>query len=426
MRVIQRRLLLLIAAMTTAVVAVGVPSGGAVSKLAAAPAVDRGLPTDNLNNAAGPDRSNVAWSLGAGELTGDTFSIGAPGEKWIITEVKTWNIGHLGMKFGDEFSDITLFLGDSDIAPVATGTISPGSNIDSNPNIKHTKVKYSDGSNYESQTPGSFRQLWLDDFKNLHVQIDGGQTYYFAVDGTSPSYSWFNHASNAALSGSPQDGSDDLYVGWDSSDLSTPNTCDSGAPAGGFCDGGWDKSSDINVQIYAKQKAGPPPPPGTCQSTVGATTLNGNTTVPAGKTCTLNGTTVVGNLTVNGTLVADGAHIVGNLTATGAESFALDGVNVDGNGTFTGTQNASQICSSKFNGGLTVSGSTGPVNIGGAPCGSGNTFNGNGTVSSNNAQITVSNNKFNGNLACTGNTPKPNGVKKSNTAFVKSGQCSKL
>ena len=42
-------------------------------------------------------------------------------------------------------------------------------------------------------------------------------------------------------------------MSWSKADLNTPNTCDSNGPINGFCNGGWDKSSDINVQIFASQ-----------------------------------------------------------------------------------------------------------------------------------------------------------------------------
>jgi hypothetical protein len=204
-------------------------------------ASDRGLPTDNLNNAAGADRSNVAWSFGADYVTGDTFSVGAPGESWVVTGVRTWNIGPEGVAFEDEFSDVTLYLGDGGIAPVPA-------------DVGHTAVTYADGTGYQG-TFGAFRQLWQNDFTGLAYEVEGGQTYYAAADGASATSNWFNHASNAALSGSPQDGADDHYNAWDKSDLATaPYACDSGG-SGGDCDGGWDKSSDINVQVFASQVA---------------------------------------------------------------------------------------------------------------------------------------------------------------------------
>jgi hypothetical protein len=219
------------------------------------PAVDRGLPTANLNNAAGSDRSNVAWSNGNDYISGDTFSVGSAGQTWVVSGIRTWNIGELGVAFGDQFSNDTLYLGTGAVSPVETGTVAPGSDADSNPNITHTAVTYADGSNYQGSS-GDYLQIWQNDFTHLDYVVSGGQTQFFAVDGTviGPIGYWFNHASNAALSGSPQQGADNLWVAWSKSDLSTPNYCNS-AGGTGVCDGGWDKSSDINVQVFASQVA---------------------------------------------------------------------------------------------------------------------------------------------------------------------------
>lgn len=219
----------------------------------AAPTVfTRALPTENLNNDAGSIRSNVAWSNENEYVSGDDFTIGNPGEQWVITGIRTWNIGHLGNAFGDEFSDTTLYFGTGAISEVAHDTVASGSNIGDNLNITHTPVTYANESDYQAQG-GDYRQIWQNDYTNLSIPINGGEKYYFAVDGTAANYLWFNHASNEALSGSTQDGSDGKWVAWSKSDLSTPNICDSNEPIGGTCDGGWDKSSDINVQVFATQ-----------------------------------------------------------------------------------------------------------------------------------------------------------------------------
>jgi hypothetical protein len=232
----KKRLWLLAAAVIAAAGVVGTAVSSPVT-----PAFDRGLPTANLNNAAGALRSNVAWSNGNDYVSGDDFTLGTSGQKWVISQIRTWNIGPLGVSFGDEFSNVTLYFGTGAISPLVT------------PNITHTPVTYADGSNYQA-TGGSYRQIWQNDFQNLGLVVNGGQKYYFAVDGTSTSF-WFNHASNAALSGSPQEGADGKWVAWAKNALSTPNFCDSGAAPGGVCDGGWDKSSDINVQVFASQEA---------------------------------------------------------------------------------------------------------------------------------------------------------------------------
>lgn len=219
--------------------------------------VDRGLPTANLNNAAGANRSNVAWSFGSDYLSGDDFVVGAAGELWVITNIRTWSIGGAPSstyEIGDRFQDVTLYGGvPSDAVPaaIATGNLAVGSSTNSNPDITHTKVTYAGGADYQG-SGGSYIQIWQNDFNHLNWVVQGGQTYVFAADGElqpAVTYWWFNHASNAALSGSPQQGSDDLFWYW-AKDGSDAGQWDSGALGGG-----WDKSSDINAQITAAQVA---------------------------------------------------------------------------------------------------------------------------------------------------------------------------
>lgn len=222
---------------------------------AASVTFDRGLPTDNLNNAAGSDRSNVAWSNGNDYVSGDDFTVGESGEKWKITAIRTWSVAHDGY-LGDEFTDIHLYggSGNDGLTEIANGTLSEGTNDDGNPNITHTAVVYDNTEEYQTGS-GSYRAIWQHDFTNLNWVVDGGQKYYFAVDGNlrvADSYYWFNHASKAGLSGSTQDGSDDHWLVWEKSALNVaPIECDSNGPISGICDGGWDKSSDINIQIFA-------------------------------------------------------------------------------------------------------------------------------------------------------------------------------
>jgi hypothetical protein len=89
--------------------------------------------------------------------------------------------------------------------------------------------------------------IWQIDFFNLG--LFGSGSYLFALGGAGELIT-FNHASNAALSGTPQDGSDDRYRWF------AGNALDSSISAGGFIDSdgnGWDKSSDINIQVRATQ-----------------------------------------------------------------------------------------------------------------------------------------------------------------------------
>jgi hypothetical protein len=241
---------------------------GSVPASASDPMVfDRGLPTTNLNNAAGANRSNVAWSNGNDYVSGDDFTIGASGETWVVTGIRTWSIPGSPIMLdplGDEYSDVSLYTGASGLSLTATGTLTMGSDADSNPDITHTVVNYTDLSqpNYQG-TAGSQYLIYQNDFTNLNLVLAGGVKFYFAVDGTprcapllgsSPCDFWFNHASNAALSGSTQQGADDRWLTWPKSALGgAPTSCNSQGPVSGVCDGGWDKTSDINVQVFAHQ-----------------------------------------------------------------------------------------------------------------------------------------------------------------------------
>lgn len=227
------------------------------------PVFDRGLPEANLNNGAGSDRSNVAWAFGEGWITGDDFTVGAPGEVWVVTEIRTWSVGGsptdvnaFGHEIGDRFESVTLYGGltDASLSPLATGTLTSDSNLNSNPNIIHAPVTYAGGAHYQG-TSGAMIRIWENRFTGLGWVVPGGTKVYFAVDGalrTGVDYYWFNHASNAGKGGVTADGSDDRYLAWDLSDLgSGAFECDS---ASGPCKG-WDKSSDINVQVLASQVA---------------------------------------------------------------------------------------------------------------------------------------------------------------------------
>ncbi len=82
-------------------------------------------------------------------------------------------------------------------------------------------------------------------FNNLDYNVQGGVRYNFGVYGLGTADNpegWWSHASNAGLSGSPQDGDDGQYLMFNVNDLSSVTVVDSNG-------NGWDKSSDINVQV---------------------------------------------------------------------------------------------------------------------------------------------------------------------------------
>src|SRR3990170_1503859 len=68
----------------------------ASNQASAALLLDRGLPTANLNNAAGASRSNVAWlftgyTSGDYWLVGDTFT-NTSAQTWSIDTIRVWSM----------------------------------------------------------------------------------------------------------------------------------------------------------------------------------------------------------------------------------------------------------------------------------------------------------------------------------------------
>ncbi len=65
--------------------------GVSSSEVSAQVIFDRGLPTINLNNAAGANRSNVSWqSTPGGSFVGDDFTIGTIGQTFVINSLTVW------------------------------------------------------------------------------------------------------------------------------------------------------------------------------------------------------------------------------------------------------------------------------------------------------------------------------------------------
>ncbi len=193
--------------------------------------VDRGLPGANLNNDAGANRSNVAWVDGGYTnattpyyLLGDTFS-NTTGQAWAINTIRVWAVGNtttarlLGGLTGGSMG-------------VASGSAAISSAL------------YSGGATYQG-TSGSPIGMFELDF-SVNIVLAAGESYSFFLDGTGGAYTVpFMHASNAALSGSPQDGSDDMM-------LSALLTGDSLSEIASWTSAGngWDKASDFNVQVF--------------------------------------------------------------------------------------------------------------------------------------------------------------------------------
>jgi len=222
--------------------------------------VDRGLPSGNLNNVSGAARSNVRWASGDSGFLGDHFVLGARGEKWVIDSIRTWAVPGLEDAdpdhLGDFYQDVRLYFGapGGDLTPVTSALLSPGSDESSNPNMTLTEATRAGAQLYDNF--GKFLRVWQIDFTGLNITVEGGARYNFGVWGMGreipgsdgKGYMWFNHASNASLSAARQDGADGVMLLFEGS----------GKAAGQFTGqgNGWDKNSDINVQVFAHRLSG--------------------------------------------------------------------------------------------------------------------------------------------------------------------------
>jgi hypothetical protein len=123
---------------------------------------------------------------------------------------------------------------------------------------------------------------------------------------------------------------------------------------------------------------------GLCTGTIGKITINQNLQVPAGASCTLNGTYVTGNLTVasGAVLSASSISVDGNLQAKNASRVEVSGGSVGGN---IQVENGGMVSiyAVRVDGSLQVFGNTGGV--------------------------TISDNSIGGNLQCKDNSPAPGG-----------------
>src|SRR5688572_8447336 len=216
--------------------------------------VDRGLPQANLNNVSGPSRSNVRWGWDDAGFLGDSFAIGAPGERWVIDSVRTWvvpgNAAYAHQHLGNFYKDVRLYFGGpgEDLTPRITGQLSVDSDDTSDSRIRISEATREGTLLYDDF--GASLRIWQVEFSNLEMAVEGGSHYRFGVWGLGRSvpgtedrtYTWYNHASNARLSVSQQDGADGKMLLFNGA----------GRTKGEFnAEGnGWDKPADINVQIF--------------------------------------------------------------------------------------------------------------------------------------------------------------------------------
>jgi hypothetical protein len=230
------------------------------------------LPVNNLNDAAGALRSNIAF--GESDPTyafdGDSFTLSSPA---VIGSITTWSVAsNYGEALGVEFSQIDLYfrIAGGTWELLASGTPDTAYDVpsnplgvgDSNPDITHTQVSYvgavTPADSYEGDgTPGVYYPLWQNTFSDLDLTIQTGVTYQFAVNGVgaSPDPStgygyWYNAFSNGPLSGSIQNGADGTYL---RCNYTAPGSY---IPASGPCfvedplaDSTWNKGADMDVEL---------------------------------------------------------------------------------------------------------------------------------------------------------------------------------
>jgi hypothetical protein len=144
--------------------------------------------------------------------------------------------------------------------------------------------------------------------------------------------------------------------------------------------------------------------PGSCRGTVGATTVE-EVDVPVGATCTLEGTTVDGNVTIGGgaTLVARNVSIDGDVQAEGALVVDVIGPSTIGGNFQIEDGGSSTITGTRIDGDLKWESQNGRLDA------RGNTIGGNLQADDNGGGLTLSGNNLGGDLQCEGNTTPPVG-----------------
>jgi len=232
----------------------------------AAVLIDRGLPNaGTVNNIAGAGRSNVDWSFPAPTvppfLGGDSFVVPNDAPSYNITSIMVF-ITSTTNPF-TEFDDTFALYGGLASNPASFGLIPTLTSISrvyypGSGNLSDACITGA-GVNYQDQTGDCHPIYSLTFAVNLH--LNAGDVFNFAVGATSqlgdcdantPGNCLFLHASNAALSLTPQQGSDGVMLVYDPLDLGAgPYTFNSApCPANGedIC-GGFDKESDINLVV---------------------------------------------------------------------------------------------------------------------------------------------------------------------------------
>jgi hypothetical protein len=191
---------------------------------------------------------------------GDDFTVGAAGESWVIDTVRIWTVPGVQKidpeHLGDFYQDVRLYFGGTEdgLSPISTGLLTAGSDHSSNPSILISDTTAAGAARYTDFEIDM--RVWQIDFTQLNLQAQGGVKYRFGAWGlgrtmlnkegkpyaSGKTYAWFNAASHAPLAGVTQDGADGEMLLFTSGGKFTK--------AFNGKDAGWDKASDINVQVF--------------------------------------------------------------------------------------------------------------------------------------------------------------------------------
>ena len=218
---------------------------GAYSLFANSVLIDRGLPTANLNDPAGANRANIAfaapgYTVNDYTVLGDTF-VNTSASVWSIDTIRLWAVSPL--------ATVALWGGidGSGVYGLTAGTISAATYAVNDANGHNTFQA-------AGVVPALYYDLWQLDF-TVNVTLAPGQTYDFFLDGTGNTaldplgnalVVPYLHGSNAALSGSPQEGSDGMILSGDVVNGSLDVASITSYNSSQF----WDKAFDFNVQVF--------------------------------------------------------------------------------------------------------------------------------------------------------------------------------
>src|ERR1035441_5593855 len=139
------------------------------SSLSAGGIFEPALPTANLNNAAGADRSNIAWAPGdSSYILGDDFTLASDS---VINSFSVWEVSNNGSP-STEFGSLSLYVGADDGGVGALSLISSS----------YTSSLVS-GYQYQGSS-GTFYDVYEITFSGLDLSAAGGVLYDFGIGAT--------------------------------------------------------------------------------------------------------------------------------------------------------------------------------------------------------------------------------------------------